>query len=246
MGKVIAVASGKGGVGKTTLCAALSLCLSSDYKVLAADCDFGLGNLDTLFSLSDKIVYDVGDVLTGRCEFSRAVLLHPAKRKLHFLPASGGELEDDIGQEAFLDLINSQRQKYEYIFIDCPAGVGRYFKMAVAACDMALIVTTADKNAVRDADRAAYVIEECGAKDISLVINCFDTSQLKKKGAMNIDDIIDATKINLLGVVPEDPALRNAVFSSGEVFLKPSKGLVGIQNIAKRITGQRVPLMKLK
>ena len=240
MTQVIAIASGKGGVGKSTVAAGLSAALSNmGKKVLAIDCDAGMRNLDLLLGLEGMGVYNMNDVLSGR-ELTEAVTTHNRFKNLDFLPASA--LFDDplITASNILGLLR-QAQDYDFVIMDCGAGIGRIHKEIAQVCTTLIIVATPEYTSIRDADRTAQVL---AANKMRLVINKIDPLLIKSGKFSNIDEIIDATSVQLLGLIPEDGYVRVHNNEGRPVCDDNTKGGRAICNIAHRLCGERRPLYK--
>ncbi len=247
MARVISVLSGKGGVGKTFFSANVSAALSDlNKKTLAVDLDVGLRNLDLALGMQDSSPFDLADVVSGETPAGQAIAVHPLHKNLYFL--GGAQFADfsDIPEESLEKLIEDFKEEYEYIIIDCPAGVGRGFKVAAKLCDSAVLVTTPENSAVRDCERTASLLRECGVDDIYLAVNRVRPKEIKKSWLLNIDDIIDTVGVKLLGLIPEDPAV-SVRYNRGELAVdskKAKKQAIAVKNIAKRITGAKTPLYR--
>ena len=245
MATVIAVTSGKGGTGKTSLVGAVSSCLAAlGHPTLCIDMDVGLRNLDLSLGLSDRALMDFTDVVQGRCPLEKAVVEHPQIQGL-FLLTAPFSLPQGVAEEAMLDLLFQARQKFDYILLDAPAGLGEGFRLSVCGCDRAIVVSTTDASALRDAQRAVTeLMTQVGT--IHLVVNRVQPKLLKKLHTP-IDDAMDAAGLPLLGVVPEDNRVMLAANQGIPLILSANKGAaVAYRNIALRIDGQRVPLMKIR
>lgn len=246
MGTVIVLTSGKGGTGKTALTAGLSVALAGlGQSVLCIDCDIGLRNLDISLGMTDVVLMDFADVMAGRCSLELAVVPHPVIRGLSLLTAPmslpcHGQLEP----AAFKTLLDTARAQYDYILIDSPAGLGIGFQLAVCSADEAIVVSTGDAASLRDAQRV--LMELSSVPVIRLVVNRVQRKLLRRLCA-TIDDLMDALGLPLLGLVPEDPQVILAA-SCGRALPQtdPRGAAVAYGNIAKRLTGRRVPLMKLR
>ncbi len=241
MTQVIAIASGKGGVGKSTLAAGLSAALSEKgKKVLAVDCDAGMRNLDLLLGLEGMGVYNMNDVLSGAKELEEAITTHPHHKNLDFLPASSQFDDPLITAPNILGLLR-QAQEYDFIIMDCGAGIGRLHKEIAQVCTTLIIVATPEYTSIRDADRTAQVL---AANKMRLVINKIDPVLIKTGKFSNIDEIIDATSVQLLGIVPEDGDIRILNNEGKPVCDENTKGGRAICNIACRLCAERRPLYK--
>ena len=245
MATVIAVTSGKGGTGKTSLVGAVSSCLAAlGHPTLCIDMDVGLRNLDLSLGLSDRALMDFTDVVQGRCPLEKAVVEHPQIQGL-FLLTAPFSLPQGVAEEAMLDLLFQARQKFDYILLDATAGLGEGFRLSVCGCDRAIVVSTTDASALRDAQRTVTeLMTQVGT--IHLVVNRVQPKLLKKLHT-TIDDAMDAAGLPLLGVVPEDNRVMLAANQGIPLILSANKGAaVAYRNIALRIDGQRVPLMKIR
>ena len=244
MSTVIAVTSGKGGTGKTSLVGAVGSCLAAlGHPTLCVDMDVGLRNLDLTLGLTDRALMDFTDVVQGRCTLDRAVVEHPDIEGLYLLTAPvrlSGQLPEDQVKWMLLQA----KAKFDYILLDAPAGLGDGFQMAVCGCDRAIVVSTADASALRDAQRT--VTELMGrVEQIHLVVNRVQPKLLRKM-RFNIDNAMDAAGLPLLGVVPEDEQVMMCANQGQPLILHAGKGAaLGYRNIALRLTGRRVPVLNL-
>ena len=204
MGSVIAVLSGKGGTGKTSVCAGVSVALASaGLRVLCVDCDVGLRNLDISLGLSDSGALSFLDISEGGYSLDRAET-HPDHPNLAFLTAPVNRSVEQIDQNAFYDMLRQARTMFDYIFLDAPAGVDAGFHLASTAADRCILVTGSGPAAVRDAARVGELLELAGKGDVRLVVNRVDRTMLSILN-QTIDDVMDAAGLPLLGVVLEDP-----------------------------------------
>lgn len=245
MGEVIVVASGKGGVGKSTVTAGLSCALAfRGYKILAVDADIGLRNLDIMLGLEDRSLFNIADVLTGRCSLSKAIIPHDDISKLHFLPSSQLASPDDIKPDMMRGLCERLSNEYDFVFIDSPAGIGNGFYNAIAGASRAIIVSTPENTAIRDADRAAGIIIDNGVADAKLVINRVRPDLIKKKLVANIDQVIDGVSLQLIGLMPEDENVLIMNNRGKSIVTIKSPAAKAINNIASRLEGENVPLYR--
>lgn len=242
MATVIAVTSGKGGTGKTSLVGAVSSCLAAlGHPVLCIDMDVGLRNLDLSLGLSDRALMDFTDVVEGRCSLERAVVEHPDIRNL-FLLTAPFSLPMGVPEDAMRGLLRRARDLFDYILLDAPAGLGEGFQLATCGCDRAIVVSTTDASALRDAQRTVAELSN-RVEQIHLVVNRVQPKLLKKLHT-TIDDAMDAAGLPLLGVVPEDSLVMLSANKGIPLILCANKGAaIGYRNIAFRIEGRRVPLM---
>jgi septum site-determining protein MinD len=246
--KVITITSGKGGVGKTTTSANLGVALASlGYKVVCLDADIGLRNLDVVLGLENRIVYDVVDVIEGRCRLKQAMIRDKRFPELYLIPAAQTRDKNALSPSDMINLCNELRPDVDWIVIDSPAGIERGFRNAIAPADVILVVTNPEVSAVRDADRIIGIIESEEKGPAHLVINRLNINLVKRGDMLSADDIIDLLAIDLVGIIPED---ENVVISTNKgtpIVLDPkSKAGQAFMNIAKRINGETVPLMNLE
>ncbi len=247
MSEVIVITSGKGGVGKTTTTANLGICLAKlGKKVVLVDTDIGLRNLDILLGLENSIVYDLVDLVSGVCTTQQALINHPHIDGLSFIPAAQTKDKDTISAEDMQIVCEKLKKDFDFIIIDCPAGIEQGFKNAIAAADKALIVVNPEFSSTRDADRIVGLLEENEIFDYYLIINKIRPDMVKRGEMMNVEDIIGILEINLMGIVPDD---INIIISANkkEYEILSSKSLAGqaYQNIAQRLNGNMVPLLNL-
>jgi septum site-determining protein MinD len=247
-GTVITATSGKGGVGKTTTVANLATALAMlGKRVIAVDADIGLRNLDLVLGLENRIVYDVVDVVEGRCQLSHALVADSKVDGLYLLAAAQTGDKTDVKPEQLIAICSDLRRIADYVLIDSPAGIEHGFQTAVAPADRTLIVTTPDVSALRDADKVIYLLERDWQRQPGLVLNRYN-SKLARNGAMrDIDDVLDILAVDLMGVVPDDsnivlttdrgiPAVLDNKLRVSEAYL----------NIARRVMGNNVPLMSFQ
>lgn len=248
MGEAIVVTSGKGGVGKTTTSANLGTALAlQGKKVCMVDTDIGLRNLDVVMGLENRIVYDLVDVVEGRCRLNQALIKDKRFEDLHLLPAAQTKDKDAVTPEHIRAIVLELKEEFEYVIIDCPAGIEQGFKNAVAGADKAIVVTTAENAAVRDADRIIGLLEKEEVESPKLVINRVKASMIKKGEMLDIDEVCSVLAIDLLGVVPDDELVIKAANSGEPTVMNPaSRAALAYRNIARRIMGDTVPLMALE
>ncbi len=246
MGTAIVVTSGKGGTGKTTITAGISSCLAAiGHRVLCIDMDIGLRNLDLSLGMTDRVVMDFSDVVEGRCTLEWGAAAHPTIAGLYLLTAPMQLPSERISTQQMTAFMVQAKESFDYIIIDSPAGIGSGFQLAVTAADRAVVVTTNDPSALRDAQRAVSELSK-HLSTIHLVMNRIQPKMLKRLHT-TIDDAMDTAGLPLLGVVPEDPNVPLALGSGQPLVLTTSRGAaVACLNIAKRIDGQRTPLMKIR
>ncbi|MCQ4923719.1 septum site-determining protein MinD [Tissierella carlieri] len=247
LGTAIVITSGKGGVGKTTTSANVGTGLAILGKsVVVVDADIGLRNLDVVMGLENRIVYDIVDVVEKNCRLKQALIRDKRYEKLYLLPAAQTKDKSAVSPEQMLDLVNDLKKDFDYIIIDSPAGIEQGFQNSIAGADIALIVTTPEISAVRDADRVIGLLESKGLHNPKLIINRIRQEMVKRGDMMNMDDIIDILAIDLLGIVPDDEAIVIST-NKGEPVVIDEKALSGkaYRNITRRIIGDEVELLDL-
>lgn len=247
MGVAIVITSGKGGVGKTTTTANIGTALAMlGKKVVVIDADIGLRNLDLLLGLENRIVYNLVDVVEGTCRLKQALIKDKRFDNLFLLPTAQTKDKTAVSPEQMQKLVNGLKEEYDYVIIDCPAGIEHGFENAVAGADRAIIVSTPEVSAVRDADRIIGKLEAKGLENHELIVNRIKYQMTVKGEMLNIDDMTDILAIKLLGIVPDDEKIVMST-NRGEpaVIDNDSKAGQAYRNIAKRITGEEVPLLNL-
>ena len=232
MAEVIVITSGKGGVGKTTTTANIGIGLAQlDKKVMLIDADIGLRNLDVALGLENNVVYDLVDVVSGYCTISQAIISDSKYKNLYMIPAAQTSDKDAVSVEQMKKLCQELKDEYDYILIDCPAGIEQGFKNAIAAADNAIIVTTPDVSAVRDADRVIGLLEENGILEYSLVLNKIRPEIVRVGNMFNVDDVLDSLKITLLGIIPDDTSIIVGAYKNEPVVLNKKSVAKIRQNI---------------
>jgi len=247
LGTAIVITSGKGGVGKTTTSANLGTGLALLGKsVVVVDADIGLRNLDVVMGLENRIVYDIVDVVEKNCRLKQALIRDKRFDRLYLLPAAQTKDKTAVSPEQMYELVNDLKKEFDYVIIDSPAGIEQGFQNSIAGADLAVIVTTPEISAVRDADRVIGILESKGLYNPKLIINRIRQEMVKRGDMMNIDDIIDILAIELLGIVPDDEAIVIST-NKGEPVVVDDKALSGkaFKNISKRILGEEVSLLNL-
>ena len=214
MSEVIVVTSGKGGVGKTTTSANVGTGLAKlNKKVVLIDTDIGLRNLDVVMGLENSIVYNLVDVVEGNCRPKQAMIKDKRYDNLYLLPSAQTRDKTSVTPEQMKALTNELRQEFDYIILDCPAGIEQGFKNAIAGADRALVVTTPEVSAIRDADRIIGLLEANEMKRTDLIVNRIRTDMVKRGEMMSLEDVLDILAINLIGAVPDD---ENIVISTNQ------------------------------
>ena len=243
MGSVIAVLSGKGGTGKTTVCAGISVALASaGLRVLCIDCDVGLRNLDISLGLTDCASLSFLDVSEGAYRMDQATS-HPVYPLLHFLTAPINRSLAQIDISAFSRMLHMARSDYDYILLDAPAGVDAGFRLVCDAADRFILVTGSGPAAIRDAARVGEILELAGKNDVRMIVNRVDKTMLSIL-KLTIDDLMDTAGLPLLGLVLEDPDIPLAA-ASGQALLqfnRRSTAAAAFRRIARRIQGYPEPI----
>lgn len=248
MGEAIVITSGKGGVGKTTTSANLGTALALlGKKVCMVDTDIGLRNLDVVMGLENRIIYDLVDVAEGRCRLQQALIKDKRFDELYMLPAAQTKDKHSVTPEAVRDMVLELKKDNDYVIIDCPAGIEQGFKNAVAGADKAIVVTTPELAAVRDADRIIGLLEQEKVHGPKLIINRVKATMMKKGEMLDIDEVCSVLAIDLLGIVPDDEAVLKSANSGEPTVMNPkARAAIAYRNIARRILGDTVPLMPLE
>lgn len=246
MSEVIVITSGKGGVGKTTTTANVGTGLAKEgKKVVLIDTDIGLRNLDVVMGLENRIVYNLVDVVEGNCRLKQALIKDKKYPNLFLLPSAQTRDKTSVNPEQMKKLVDDLRQDFDYVILDCPAGIEQGFQNAISGADHALIVTTPEVSAIRDADRIIGLLEASEIHKIDLVINRIRMEMVNRGDMLSKEDVLDILAIDLIGVVPDD---ENIVISTNQ-----GEPLVGsdtpagkaYSNICRRIMGENVPFMEI-
>ena len=243
MGKLIAVLSGKGGTGKTSVCSGIATALaSSGERILCIDCDIGLRNLDISLAMSDCGALSFLDVCSGAYPLSQAAQ-HPIYPSLRFLTAPVNRSSESIDSNAFGQMLSQARAEFDYIFLDAPAGIDAGFRLAATYADRCILVTGPSPAAIRDAARAGEMLELMGKSNTRLIVNRISKKMLSTM-ALTVDDVMDNTGLPLLGIVPEDPnVILATAFSKPLLKFRPRSGAAkACCRIANRIQGLPVPI----
>jgi len=248
MGQVIVVTSGKGGVGKTTTSANLGTGLAVEgKKVVMIDADIGLRNLDVIMGLENRIVYDLVDVVDGVCRIKQALIRDKRFNELYLLPAAQTKDKNAVSPDQMAALCDNLREEYDFVIIDCPAGIEQGFHNAIAGADRAIVVTTPEVSAVRDADRIIGLLEASELHKPELILNRIRADMVKRGDMMAINDVKDILAIDILGVIPDDESVVVASNKGEPVVLDQSaRSGQAYRNIVKRMLGQDVPFMQLE
>ena len=246
MSEIIVITSGKGGVGKTTTSANVGTGLAIlGKKVVLIDTDIGLRNLDVVMGLENRIVYNLVDVVEGNCRMKQALIKDKRYPNLFLLPSAQTRDKTSVNPGQMVKLVDDLREEFDDVLLDCPAGIEQGFQNAIAGADRALVVTTPEVSAIRDADRIIGLLEASGMKTIDLVVNRIRMDMVRRGDMMSLDDVMDILAIDIIGAVPDD---EDIVISTNQ-----GEPLVGIgtpagqayMDICKRITGETVPLLNM-
>ncbi|RMF45803.1 MAG: septum site-determining protein MinD [Anaerolineae bacterium] len=245
---VVTITSGKGGVGKTTATANLAAALAAEgQKVVCIDADIGLRNLDVILGLENRIVYDLVDVIEGRCRLRQAMIRDKNLPNLHLIPAAQTRDKSAVSPSDMVRLCNELRNEADWILLDSPAGIERGFRNAIAPADTVLVITNPEVSAVRDADRIIGLIEAEEKGPARLIINRLKPDMVRRGDMLAIEDVVGLLAVDLLGVVPDD---EQVVISAnrGKPIVLDGKSQAGqaFRNIAKRLQGQNVPFLDLE
>jgi septum site-determining protein MinD len=248
MSRIIVVTSGKGGVGKTTTTSNLGTALAQlGKKVALVDADFGLRNLDLLLGLEERVVYTAIDVIAGDCRLEQALVKDKRQKGLVLLPAAQNRNKESITPEQMKELALALAKEYDYVLIDCPAGIEMGFRNAIVAANEALIVTTPEMAAVRDADRVIGLLEAEGIHNIRLIVNRLRPEMVQLNKMMGVEDVLELLAVPLIGIVPDDERIIVATNKGEPLVLsgEPSPPATAYSNIARRLEGEKVPLLDL-
>lgn len=249
MGVAIVVTSGKGGVGKTTSSVNIGTALAMLGKsVCLVDADIGLRNLDVVMGLENHVVYDLVDVAQGRCQLEKALVSDKRfQNRLYLLPAKQTTDKSAVNPKQMEKMVKSLVTRFDYVIIDCPAGIEQGFENAVAGADQAIIVTTPEVSSIRDADRITGLLRHKNFGSPKLVINRIRPHMTKKYEQIGVDDIVQILGCDLLGIVPDDDVvIRSTNDGIPTVMDANSMASLAYRNIARRILGETVPLMNLE
>src|SRR5512135_2447250 len=245
--QVITVSSGKGGVGKTTTVANIAVALAATgSKVVCLDGDIGLRNLDVVMGLENRIVYDIVDVIEGRCKLRQAMIRDKHLPELHLIPAAQTRDKNAVSPSDMVRLCNDLRPEVDFVIIDSPAGIERGFRNAIAAADRVLVVTNPEVSAVRDADRVIGILEAEEKHSPALIINRLNPALVKQRDMLSAEDVSDLLGIPLIGIVPEDETVIVSANRGTPVAQDPkSRAGQAFRNIAGRVRGREVPFLDM-
>jgi len=246
MGEVIVITSGKGGVGKTTTTANLGVGLATlGKKVVVIDTDLGLRNLDVVMGLENRIVYNLVDVIEGNCRMKQALIKDKRYDNLFLLPSAQTKDKSAVSPEQVRKLTEELAEEYDYILIDCPAGIEQGFKNAISGATRAIVVTTPEVSSIRDADRIIGLLEKNNIKMIDLIINRIRMEMVKRGDMMSVEDVTEILAVHLIGAIPDDEHVVVATNQGEPVVGTDSLAGQAYINICKRIMGEELPLLNL-
>ena len=244
MSEVIVVTSGKGGVGKTTTAANIGIGLAQlGKKVVMVDTDIGLRNLDVVLGLENRIVYNLVDVIEGNCRLKQALIKDKRYPDLFLLPSAQTRDKTSVSPEQMMKLCEQLREEFDFILLDCPAGIEQGFQNAIAGAEKAIVVTTPEVSAIRDADRIIGLLEAHELKDIGLVINRLRPDMVRRGEMMSMEDVVDILAVELLGVIPDDEQVVVATNQGDAVAGSNSGSGQAFVNISHRLLGEEVPFL---
>ena len=247
MSEVIVITSGKGGVGKTTTVANIVTGLAMmGKKVVVVDTDIGLRNLDVVLGLENRIVYNLVDVVNGSCRLKQALIKDKRHPDLFLLPSAQTKDKSAVSPEQMIKLTDQLREDFDFVLLDCPAGIEQGFRNAIAGADKALVVTTPEVSAIRDADRIIGLLEANDLRDIHLIINRLRPDMITRGDMMSVDDVIEILAVNLIGTLPDDEQIVIATNQGEPLSGKNSRAEEEYRNICRRLLGEDVPFMDIR
>ena len=247
MSEVIVITSGKGGVGKTTTVANIGTGLAMlGKKVAVVDTDIGLRNLDVVLGLENRIVYNLVDVVNGSCRLRQALIRDKRHPELYLLPSAQTKDKTAVSPEQMIKLTQELRDEFDYVLLDCPAGIEQGFKNAIAGADKAIVVTTPEVSAIRDADRIIGLLEAGDIRDIRLIINRLRPDMIARGDMMSVDDVLEILAVDLLGTILDDEQIVVATNQGEPLSGKNSQAEEEYQNICKRILGEDIPFVTIR
>jgi septum site-determining protein MinD len=249
MSRIIVVTSGKGGVGKTTTTANLGMALAKrNRKVILVDADFGLRNLDLLLGLENRVVYTAVEAIAGECRLDQAIVRDKRQPNLALLPAAQNRMKDAVTPAQMRQVVMALAKKFDYVLVDCPAGIEQGFQNAIAAAREAVIVTTPEIAAVRDADRVVGLLEANGVRKVRLVVNRIRPEMVEANDMMSVEDVQELLAVPLVGIVPDDERVIVSTNRGEPLVLAEEPSLAGqaFDNIARRLEGEKVEFLELE
>lgn len=246
--KIVTITSGKGGVGKTTTAANIGVALArANQRVVMIDADIGLRNLDIVMGLENRIVYDLVDVVEGRCKLRQAMIKHKQFAELYLIPAAQTRDKTAVSPADMVQIADQLRPEFDFVIIDCPAGIERGFRNAIAPADEVLIVTNPEVSAVRDADRIIGLLEAENKNPAKLIINRVKGELVRKGEMLSPEDVTDILAIKIIGIVPEDDAVVSSTNSGMPLaVVEGSRAGQAYRDIARRLMGDEVPFAQIE
>ena len=246
MSEVIVITSGKGGVGKTTTTANIGTGLALlGFHTVLIDTDIGLRNLDVVMGLENRIIYNLVDVVEGNCRMKQALIKDKRYPNLYLLPSAQTRDKTAVNPGQMRKLTEDLQEDFDYILLDCPAGIEQGFQNAIAGADRALVVTTPEVSAIRDADRIIGLLEAADMRNVDLIVNRIRMDMVRRGDMMSIDDVADILAVNIIGAVPDDEDIVVSTNQGEPLVDTDSLSGQAFLNICKRITGEAVPLLDL-
>ncbi len=247
MGEVIVITSGKGGVGKTTTVANIGTGLAMlDKRTVVVDTDIGLRNLDVILGLENRIVYNLVDVVNGNCRLKQALIRDKRHPELFLLPSAQTKDKSAVSPEQMVKLTEELREDFDYVLLDCPAGIEQGFRNAIAGADKALVVTTPEVSAIRDADRIIGLLEAEDIRDIHLIINRLRPGMIERGDMMSVEDVVEILAVDLIGMILDDEQIVIAANQGEPLSGKNSQAEEEYRNICRRLLGEDVPFLEVR
>lgn len=247
MSQVIVITSGKGGVGKTTSTANIGTGLARmNKKVVLIDTDIGLRNLDVVMGLENRIIYNLVDVIEGNCRIRQALIKDKHYPNLYLLPSAQTRDKSAVSPEQMIKLVDGLKPLFDYIILDCPAGIEQGFKNAIAGAERAIVVTTPEVSAIRDADRIIGLLEAAEFRNIDLLINRIRPDMVRRGEMMSVEDVVEILAVNLIGAVPDDEEVVISTNQGEPLAGDDTQAGQAFFNVCRRILGEEVPLLEFE
>ena len=247
MGEVIVITSGKGGVGKTTTTANIGAGLSKlGKKVVIIDTDLGLRNLDVVMGMENLVVYNLVDVVEGSCRLKQALIRDSRYENLYLLPSAQTKDKSAVSPGQMKKLTAELKEEFDYILLDCPAGIEQGFQNAIAGADRALVVTTPEVSSIRDADRIIGLLESDGIRDIRLIINRLRPEMVARGDMMSVDDVLEILAVDLIGAILDDEQIVISTNQGEPLSGKKSQAEEEYRNICRRLMGEDIPYVTVR
>ena len=247
MSEVIVITSGKGGVGKTTATANIGMGLARmKKKTVVIDTDIGLRNLDVVLGLENRIVYNMVDVIEGNCRLKQALIKDKRCPELSLLPSAQTRDKSAVTPEQMIKLTEELKEHFDYVLLDCPAGIEQGFKNAIAGAERAIVVTTPEVSAIRDADRIIGLLEAAEFRNIDLLINRIRPDMVRRGEMMSVEDVVEILAVNLIGAVPDDEEVVISTNQGEPLAGDDTQAGQAFFNVCRRILGEEVPLLEFE